>query len=105
MGPSQLLEGDAEVDHEKPGTEVGVTTHTEKQSSGCRARAGDRDSRDPVSTLCPVHGVTECSKLPAMPGFSLLIHNVELITYYLPYKVVRKIKCTCNQLVGQLVVG
>lgn len=105
LGLSQLLGGDVGVDCEEPGTEVGVTAHTEKQPSGCRARARDRDSRDPGPTLSLVHGVTICSKPPALPGLGFLIHKMELITYYLPYKIVRKIKCACSQLGGRLVAG
>lgn len=42
---------------------------------------------------------------PVLPGVSLHIHKMELLTQYLPYRVVRKIRYACSQLGGQLVVG
>lgn len=93
------------LDHEEPGTEVGVTAHTENSCLDFRARARDWGSGDPGPTLSPMHRGTICGKPPSLPGLSLLIHKMELITHYLPCKMVRKIKCACGQLVGRPVAG
>ena len=101
LGFNWLLGGDSG----EPGTEVGVTAHTKKQPLGWKGGAKDWESRDPGPTLSLVHRAAMGSKPPALPGLRLLIHKMGLITHYLPYKVVRKIRCTCSQLIGWLVAS
>lgn len=100
LGLGLLLGGHVGVDCGEPGTEAGVLAHTEKWPLDWKGEAEGWESRDPGPTLSLVHRAAMSSRPPALPGLRVLTLKMGLITHYLNYEVVRKIKCAYNQLIG-----